>query len=164
MNKGNHPSVETRRPDRAALIIAVVLALIAGLIFWDVSRLAGLAGYSQIGPTTVPYVIACCLIGLAIWTAVEAARGDFGHEREHQEFGPVFWIVGGLAAQMLLLNTLGFSIGTGILFAMTARGFGKRMLWVTVPVGIAVSFIVWLIFAKLLQLSLPAGPLERLFF
>lgn len=163
MNKGNHPSLETRRPDRAALIIAVVLAVIAGLIFWDVSRLTGLAGYSQVGPTTVPYAIACCLLGLAVWTAIEGWRGDFA-EREHQEFGPVFWIVGGLAAQMLLLNTLGFSIATGILFATTARGFGKRMLWLTVPIGIAFSFVVWLIFAKLLQLSLPAGPLERLFF
>ncbi|MDK1492697.1 tripartite tricarboxylate transporter TctB family protein [Sinorhizobium sp. 7-81] len=164
MNKGNHPSVETRRPDRAALIIAAVLAAIAGLIFWDVSRLSGLAGYSQVGPTTVPYAIACCLVGLSVWTAVEAVRGDFGHEREKQEFGPVLWIVGGLASQMLLLNTLGFSIATGILFAMTARGFGKRMLWLTVPIGIVFSFIVWVIFAKLLQLSLPAGPLERLFF
>jgi putative tricarboxylic transport membrane protein len=163
MSKGNNPSVTTRRPDRAALIIAVVLAAIAGLIFWDVSRLTGLAGYSQIGPTTVPYAIACCLVVLAIWTAAEAWRGDFA-EREHQQVGPVVWIVAGLAAQMLLLNTVGFSIATGILFALTARGFGKRKLWLTVPVGIAFSFFVWVIFAKLLQLSLPAGPLERLFF
>ncbi|AFL50122.1 putative tricarboxylic transport membrane protein [Sinorhizobium fredii] len=163
MNKGDNPSVETRRPDRAALIIAVVLAAIAGVIFWDVSRLTGLAGYSQVGPTTVPYAIACCLIVLAIWTAVEGLRGDFV-EREPQQLGPVAWVVGGLAAQMLLLNTLGFSIATGILFALTARGFGKRQLWLTIPFGIVASFLVWTIFAKLLQLSLPAGPLERLLF
>ncbi len=163
MNKGNSPSVETRRPDRAALIIAVVLAAIAGLIFWDVSRLTGLAGYSQVGPTTVPYAIACCLIVLAIWTAIEGLRGDFV-EREPQQLGPVAWVVGGLVAQMLLLNTLGFSIATGILFALTARGFGKRQIWLTIPFGIAASFLVWAIFAKLLQLSLPAGPLERLLF
>ncbi|MDW9626040.1 tripartite tricarboxylate transporter TctB family protein (plasmid) [Sinorhizobium meliloti] len=163
MNKGNNPSADQRRPDRAALVIAAVLAAIAGVIFWDVSRLSGLAGYSQVGPMTVPYAIACCLIALAVWTAVEAWRGDFP-EREHQRAGPVVWIVAGLAAQMLLLNTLGFSIATGILFALTARGFGKRKLWLTVPIGIVFSFIVWAIFAKLLQLSLPAGPLERLFF
>lgn len=163
MSKGTHPSTQTRRPDWAALTIAAVLAVIAGLIFWDVSRLIGLAGYSQVGPTTVPYAIACCLIGLAVWTAAEALRGDFP-ERDHQEIGPVAWIVGGLVAQMLLLNTLGFSIATGILFALTARGFGKRKLWLSVPIGIAFSFVVWVIFAKLLQLSLPAGPLERLFF
>lgn len=111
MNKGNNPSADTRRPDRAALVIAAVLAAIAGVIFWDVSRLSGLAGYSQVGPMTVPYAIACCLIALAVWTAVEAWRGDFP-EREHQRAGPVVWIVAGLAAQMLLLNTLGFSIAT----------------------------------------------------
>ena len=41
MNKGNNPSADTRRPDRAALVIAAVLAAIAGVIFWDVSRLSG---------------------------------------------------------------------------------------------------------------------------
>jgi putative tricarboxylic transport membrane protein len=163
MSEGNHPSTQTRRLDRAALVIAVILAAIAGVIFWDVSRLTGLAGYSQIGPTTVPYAIAFCLLALAIWTAAEGVRGDFA-EREHQEFGPVIWIVGGLVAQMLLLNTLGFSIATGVLFALTARGFGKRKLWLSLPIGIAFSFFVWVIFARLLQLSLPAGPLERLIF
>ena len=98
---------------------------------------------------------------LSVWTGIEAWRGDFP-EREAQEFGPVIWIVGGLAAQMLLLNTVGFSIATGILFAATARGFGKRPLWMTIPIGIALSFVVWIIFAKGLQLSLPAGPLEHL--
>jgi putative tricarboxylic transport membrane protein len=32
-----------------------------------------------------------------------------------------------------------------------------------VPAGIVFAFIVWFIFAKGLQLSLPAGPLEKLF-
>ncbi len=163
MTDGNKPASATRRPDGAALVIAVVLAAIAGLIFWDVSRLTGAAGYSQVGPTTVPYAIACCLIGLAIWTAIEAWRGEFP-EREPQHVAPVVWIVGGLAAQMLLLNVAGFSIATGLLFALTAAGFGKRKLWITIPVGIVFAFVVWVIFAKLLQLSLPTGALEHLFF
>lgn len=163
MTEGKHPSTGTRRLDRAALIIAFLLAGIAGLIFWDVSRLRGLAGYSQVGPTTVPYLVAFCLVVLAIWTAAEGIRGDFA-EREHQQSGPVLWIVGGLVAQMLLLDTFGFSIATGVLFGLTARGFGKRKLWLSVPIGIAFSFFVWVVFARVLQLSLPAGPLERLFF
>ncbi|MCA1491218.1 tripartite tricarboxylate transporter TctB family protein [Sinorhizobium alkalisoli] len=163
MSQGDQPSTQTRRPDWAALTIAAVLAVIAGVIFWDVSRLTGLAGYSQVGPTTVPYAVASCLLVLAVWTAIEALRGDFP-VRDHQEIGPVAWIVGGLTAQMLLLNTLGFSIATGMLFALAARGFGRRKLWLSVPIGIAFSFVVWVIFARLLKLSLPAGPLERLFF
>ena len=63
---------------------------------------------------------------------------------------------------MLLLKTAGFSIATGVLFACAARGFGRGPLWMTVPVGIVFSLFAWVIFARGLQLSLPAGPLERL--
>ncbi|MFN3720209.1 MAG: tripartite tricarboxylate transporter TctB family protein [Rhizobium rhizophilum] len=153
----------TRRPDWAALAIAVVLAAIGGLIFYDVARLQGGNLYSGIGPATVPKGIAACLIGLAVWTVFAAMRRDFP-EREHQELPPILFIVAGLAAQMLLLKTAGFSLATGVLFALTAAGFGKRKFWISLPAGIALSFVVWIVFARFLQLSLPAGPLERLFF
>ncbi|MCC2613147.1 tripartite tricarboxylate transporter TctB family protein [Neorhizobium petrolearium] len=153
---------EQRRPDWAALAVAVVLAAIAAVIFIDVSRLKGTGGYSQVGPATVPDWIGFALIGLAIWTVIEAFRGDFP-TRDKQEIGPVVWIVAGLVAQMLLLRVAGFSIATGVLFGLTAAGFGKRKLWITIPLGIVVCLFIWLIFAGLLQLALPAGPLERLF-
>lgn len=163
MSKGSTPFYARRRPDRAALCIAASLVVIAGIIFWDVSKLPNIGGYSKIGPATVPHAIAWCLIGLAAWTTIAAFRHDFP-KREKQELGPVFWIVAGLVLQMLFLNVLGFSIATGILFAFTARGFGKRQIWYSLPIGIVLSFAVWTIFSKLLKLSLPAGPFERLFF
>ena len=162
MSEVKTSTTETRRPDGAALVIALVLAGLAALIFWDVDRLGDVVGYSPVGPATVPQWIAFGLVGLAVWTAIAAFRRDFP-EREHQEIAPVAWIIGGLAGQMLLLPTLGFSIATGVLFAATARAFGKRKLWISLPIGIAICLAVWLIFALLLQLSLPAGPLERLF-
>lgn len=163
MSQGINPSQsQKRRPDWAALLIAVALVAIASVIFWDSGRLASVTGYSPVGPATVPYAIGFCLVGLAIWTAIEAWRGDFP-ERDHQEVGPVVWVVAGLAAQMLLLKVAGFSIATGLLFAFTARAFGKKKLYYSIPLGIAISFVVWFIFARLLQLSLPAGPIEQLF-
>ena len=122
----------------------------------------GAANYARVGPATFPYAIAAVLFVLAVWTAVAAMRGEFP-EREEQNVGPMLWIVGGLAAQMLLLKFAGFSIATGLLFAATARGFGRGPLWLTVPIGIVIAFVLWIIFAKGLQLSLPAGPIERLF-
>jgi putative tricarboxylic transport membrane protein len=163
MNDRVHPSKGKRRPDGAALVIAPVLLVIAGVLWWDASRLAEMTNYSKIGPATVPHVVAIGLALLAVWTAFEAWRGDFP-EREPVEVSPVLCIVAGLAAQMLLLKTAGFSIATGVLFAATAFGFGKRKLWYSLPVGIAFSFVVWIIFGRFLQLSLPAGPLEHLFF
>jgi putative tricarboxylic transport membrane protein len=151
-----------RRPDRAALVIAAILAVVAVVIAWSTASHGAGGNYARVGPTTFPYFIAAVFFGLSIWTAFEAVRGDFP-EREHQEISPILWIVGGLVAQMLLLKVAGFGIATGLLFAATARAFGRGPLWQTIPVGIVLSFVIWIIFAKGLQLSLPAGPLERLF-
>ncbi len=151
-----------RGPDRAALVIAALLVVAGIAIAASTARMGGVAGYSPVGPKTFPYVIAAGLFGLGILTALEAWRGNFP-EREHQNFGPMAWIVGGLAVQMLTMKTVGFSIATGLLFAATAMGFGRGPLWKTIPIGIVFAFIIWFIFAKGLQLSLPAGPLERLF-
>ena len=156
-------SHEKRRPDRAAFIIAPVLFAVAIVIWWDAGRLAEMSNYSRIGPATVPHVVAIGLALLAVWTGFEAWRGDFP-EREPIEVQPVVFIVAGLAGQMLLLKTAGFSVATGLLFALTAFGFGRRKLWISLPIGIALSFAVYIIFGRLLQLSLPAGPLEHLFF
>ena len=160
MSDGNQPRQE-RRPDRAALVIAAVLAVISVVIAWSTATMGGAASYARIGPTTFPYVIAAGLFVLSIFTAFAALRGDF-LAREEQNIGPMVWIVGGLVAQMLLLKVAGFSIATGLLFAATARGFGKGPLWMTIPLGVVLAFVIWVIFAKGLQLSLPAGPIERL--
>lgn len=155
-------SNDQRRPDRAALVIAAILVVAGIAIAYSTSQTGGVAGYSPVGPKTFPYIIAAGLFGLGVLTAIEGWRGDFP-ERDRQALAPMAWIIGGLAIQMLTMKTVGFSIATGLLFAATARGFGKGPLLFTVPIGIVFSFIVWFIFAKGLQLSLPAGPFERLF-
>ena len=151
-----------RRPDWAALAIGVALGVLGLLVALDARGIGGVS-YARIGPSTFPYAISIVLLALSVWTMVEAWRGDFP-EREHDEVGPIIWIVGGLAAQLLLLNTAGFSIATGLLFAATARAFGKRKLHVSIPLGILLSFAIWVLFSQLLRLNLPAGPLEQLFF
>ncbi|MGB3538774.1 MAG: tripartite tricarboxylate transporter TctB family protein [Mesorhizobium sp.] len=148
-------------PDKAVFVIAAGLAALAGVITWSTATMGGGGAYSRVGPTTFPYVIAGVLLVLAICTAVSAMRGSFP-EREPERAAPVLWIVGGLVGQMLLLKVAGFSIATGILFAATARGFGRGPLWMTFPIGVVLSFVVWFIFAKGLQLTLPAGPFEKL--
>ena len=151
-----------RQPDKAAFGIAIFLALLAGIVAWDAAHLSSsVASYSRIGAAAFPYAIAGLLLAAAFGTAVAAAKGDFP-ERDDLEFGRVGWILGGFLAQIVLLNLAGFSIATGLLFALAARGFGGKPLWLTIPIGIALSFVVYLLFSKGLQLSLPQGPLERL--
>jgi putative tricarboxylic transport membrane protein len=148
--------------DRAGFVIAAVLVLVGVAIAVSTMRAGGVMGYSPVGPKTVPYILAAAFLVLGVLTGVAALRRDFP-EREEQDWPPMLWVIGGLAVQLLAMKSLGFSVATGLLFAATAKGFGRGPLLVTVPVGIVFSFVVWLIFARGLQLSLPAGPLERLF-
>src|SRR5690606_3966291 len=107
------------------------------------------------------YVVASGLLLLAGGTIISALRNGFP-ARSKDDYRPIFWVVGGLVGQILLLSTAGFSIATGVLFAFTAKAFGRGPLWKTIPIGVVFAFIVWFIFAKGLQLSLPTGVLERL--
>ena len=150
-----------RRPDGAALVIAVILAVIAGVIVWQTSLMRVPPVQQRVGPTVFPYFIAGALFLLSLGTLVSALRGTFP-ARERSDIAPMIWIVAGLVAQILLLSTAGFAVATGLLFAFTAKGFGRGPLWQTIPIGIIFALIVWFIFARGLQLSLPAGPLERL--
>lgn len=149
-----------RRPDGAAMAIGIGLGVLAGGIAWNTSGLTG-GAYSRVGPAAFPYAVAAALGLLSVSTIVAACRGRFP-ERDRDELPPILWIVGGLLAQLLLLEPLGFSIATGLLFAATARAFGRGPLWKSLPMGILLSLAVWVIFTRLLRLSLPVGPLEQL--
>jgi putative tricarboxylic transport membrane protein len=151
-----------RRPDWPVLGIAAALAVVAAVLFWDASLLNVRGFAARFGPAIFPRLIGGLLLILAAWTAVGAWRGDTP-PREKDDLPPIAWIVGGLAAQMLLLSTAGFSIATGLLFAATVKAFGRGPLWRTIPIGIVFALVVWVIFAKGLDLTLPAGPLEKLF-
>jgi putative tricarboxylic transport membrane protein len=160
--EGSTPSTE-RRPDRAALVIALLLIALGGIIAWDAAHMrSGVAAYSRIGPRAFPYGIAAGLGLIGLLTVIEALRGA-ARPPEPDELRPMAWIIGGLIAQIVLLPYAGFSVATGAVFAATARAFGRGPLWFTYPVGVAMSLAIWLFFNKGLQLVLPAGPLERLF-
>ena len=49
-----------------------------------------------------------------------------------------------------------------LLFAATARAFGRTAIVTDLVIGLVLAFVVYLMFTKLLTLSLPEGPLERL--
>ena len=151
----------SRRPAGAAFVIALALAAIAAVIFWQTSQMRVPPIQARVGPTVFPYVIAGGLLVLSIRTAFSAFRGQFP-ARDKDNYGPMLWIIGGLVGQIMLIGWAGFSIGTAVLFAFTAKGFGKGPLWKTIPIGFVLAFTIWFIFSRGLQLSLPMGPIERL--
>ena len=85
------------------------------------------------------------------WTA---ARGPAGMatDRAHRR---------GIAANLLLLEQAGFPVASAVLFWCTARAFDARHPLRDAAFAVTVSLAAYLLFSRLLQLQLPAGPLGR---
>ncbi|MFL6950789.1 MAG: tripartite tricarboxylate transporter TctB family protein, partial [Xanthobacteraceae bacterium] len=84
--------------------------------------------------------------------------------RESPDPRPILLILGGLAALIALIGLGGgFIPATAILFATTAAAFGRRAFHIDLAIGLVLGTAAYLLFDKLLTLTLPAGPLERLF-
>jgi len=152
---------QDRRFDPAGIVVAVILAVLDGIIVYDMSTLQITQTYG-VGPKAMPIVVATGLGLLAIGNLVMAFRGDFP-EREQAAHLPIVLILGGLVAVIVLIGIGGgFILSMTILFAATAAAFGRRAILTDLAIGFALGLGAYLMFAKLLSLSLPTGPLERL--
>jgi putative tricarboxylic transport membrane protein len=152
---------QQRRIDVAGLVIALVLLGLAGLVWWDMTKLQILSPY-DLGPKAMPIIVSAGLVLLAVGNGIGALRGDLP-ERESLDWKPIVLILGGLACLIILVRFGGgFMIGTALLFAATSTAFGRRAFLTDLLIGAAIAVVIYLLFAKLLTLSLPTGPLERL--
>jgi putative tricarboxylic transport membrane protein len=155
------PVQPPRRVDRAGIIIAALLAGLAAVLVWDARGLQSTTMYGM-GPEAMPVVIASGLALLAIGNLIDALRGHLP-ARESADPVPVVLILAGLA---LLIGIIGFGGGfilaTSALFVTTSAAFGRRAVLVDSAIALVMSTLVYLAFDRLLTLSLPAGPLERL--
>ena len=152
---------QERRVDPAGIVVAVLLAVLAGIVTWDMTTLEITQTYG-VGPKAMPIVIATGLALLAAGNLMLALRGGFP-EREQAAQLPIVLILGGLLAVIVLIGIGGgFIPAMTILFATTAAAFGRRAILVDLAIGFALGTLAFLMFAKLLSLSLPVGPIERL--
>jgi len=152
---------QQRRIDPAGLVIALVLLGLAGLVWWDMTKLQLLSPY-DVGPKAMPVIVSIGLAILAVGNGIAALRGNLP-VRESLDWTPIILILGGLASLIVLIAIGGgFMIGTALLFAATSTAFGRRAFVTDLVIGAVLAVLVYLLFAKLLTLSLPTGPLERL--
>ena len=72
-------------------------------------------------------------------------------------------ILGGLALLIAIIGFGGgFILGDSALFVTTSAAFGRRALLADTAIALVMTTLIYLAFDRLLTLSLPAGPLERL--
>ncbi|SEC18122.1 tripartite tricarboxylate transporter TctB family protein [Bradyrhizobium erythrophlei] len=150
-----------RRVDRAGVAIAAALAGLAAVLVWDASKLPSTTMYGM-GPEAMPVVIAIGLVILAAGNLIDALRGNLP-PRESMDPKPVWLIIGGLALLIAIIGLGGgFILATSALFVTTSAAFGRRAVAADTVIALVITTLIYLAFDKLLTLSLPAGPLERL--
>jgi putative tricarboxylic transport membrane protein len=153
---------QPRRSRTPGVAIAVLLAAIAAVILYDMSRLQLTSAYG-VGPKMMPIVVAIGFVVLALANLVMALRGGLP-EPESAQATPILLILGGLAAVIALIGFGGGVIAAvTVLFVTTSAAFGRRGLVSDALIGFGLGVAVFILFDKLLTLSLPAGPIERLF-
>ncbi|CAN7638571.1 tripartite tricarboxylate transporter TctB family protein [Rhizobium sp. LjRoot98] len=151
-----------RIPNRPTAVIAVVLFTMAFITYWDASHMKVRATYGM-SASAASYFVAILFVVLAIGHLISAFKPS-DIEVEAADWMAVGWIgfaLAGLIASIWLGG--GFILGSTLLFALTARAFGRKALLVDLCLGAVIGILVFLLFNKLLTLALPQGPLERLF-
>ena len=151
----------SRRVDRAGVIIAAALAGLAAVLVWDSRQLPATSMYGM-GPEVMPVVIAIGLGLLAIGNLIDALRGNLP-PRESADPRAVWLILGGLALLIAIIGLGGgFILATSALFVTTSAAFGRRAILADCVIALVMTTLIYLAFDRLLTLSLPTGPLERL--
>jgi putative tricarboxylic transport membrane protein len=150
-----------RRIDSAGVVIALVLAGLAAVLVWDSRQLQTTTMYGM-GPEVMPVVIAIGLGILAIGNLIDALRGNLP-ARESADPKAVLLILAGLALLIAIIGFGGgFILATSALFVTTSAAFGRRAILADSAIALVMTTLIYLAFDRLLTLSLPAGPLERL--
>jgi len=110
----------------------------------------------------MPVVIAIGLGLLAIGNLIDALRGNLP-PRESADPRAVWLILGGLALLIAIIGLGGgFILATSALFVTTSAAFGRRAILADSAIALVMTTLIYLAFDRLLTLSLPTGPLERL--
>lgn len=148
--------------DRVSIIVGILLIILAGVLWYDAVNLGRTVAYG-IGPAMMPKVVATGLVVLGLLSMISGFRS--GHrEVEPVDLSAILIIIGGFLALTVCIGIgAGFVPAMTILFAATSFAFGRRALLADVVIGAVLATLVYLLFSKLLALSLPRGPFEQLF-
>ncbi|MGE2718995.1 tripartite tricarboxylate transporter TctB family protein [Mycolicibacterium celeriflavum] len=151
-------------PDRntvlASAAFGALMLVAAVLVIIDAARLP--ATSEAVGPAAVPLPIGV-LLGIVGAALLIQSRAQMGTASRESRFQPraglrLVGMVAALIAFALLLPVVGYVVSSTGLFVAAAMLLGAPVFWRTVAYGWALAAIVFLVFDRLIGLTLPAGP------
>lgn len=153
---------------RGELVLAALLLVLGIFVLVETSRIEVPATANALGPRFFPTVVGWVLCVLGVWLGVDILRGGHGEMDEGEDVdtsAPSDWRTIGImtaafALHVVTVTRLGWFVAGAILFYGVAFALGSRRHLRDVAVAVVLSLVVYLVFAKALGVTLPAGILE----
>jgi hypothetical protein len=122
---------------------------------------------SDIGPRAFPYLVSGLLVLVGVLLLVQLLRGGTGLPEEGEDIDtsiPTDWLTvarlgGFIVLHVLLIEPAGWPVAAAVLFFGSAWSLGARPWWRNAAIAVVLALILQYVFAGLLGVSLPAGPL-----
>lgn len=152
------------RPRRGEVAVAGGLVALALISIWQTTVIPVSPIYARVGPTLFPWIASVGLLVLSLALLVQALRRGFAGVGDQLsiDWGGLAWVAAGLAANAVLIGTLGFVFAAVAMFVCIARGFGSARPGRDALIGAAVALGAFVGFEKLLGVNIGAGILEGL--
>ncbi|WP_448070593.1 tripartite tricarboxylate transporter TctB family protein [Georgenia yuyongxinii] len=158
-----------RLTGRSELGVAALLGVLGAVVLWDAVGLH--APYSQsdpVGPRAVPYAVAALLLACAVVLAIDVLRGGRGEAEGGEDVDlthPTDWrtvvpLVAVFAANIVLIDTLGWVVSGALLFFGSVVALGSRHYVRDAIISLALALGSFYGFYLGLGVLLPAGILE----
>ncbi len=124
------------------------------------------AAYAVLGPGFFPAAIGVGLVVLGLLLLLAVARGEPFAPQEAEDADPsrppsrtALWMTAGAGlVPAILARRVGFPAAAALTFALTARALGSRRPGRDLGLGLALGIACWLLFSRLLGLTLPGFP------
>jgi len=148
----------------ALFLGALGLLVIVSAILLPESKIAR----GPVGPAAVPIVVGTLLVVVAVFLALDVARGGRGEPEggEDVELGSgtdwrtVLLLAAAFVSNALLIETIGWPFSGAILFWGSAFALGSRHYIRDAVIALVLSFGSWYLFAFGLGVILPVGILK----
>ncbi|MEV0618465.1 tripartite tricarboxylate transporter TctB family protein [Nonomuraea sp. NPDC050404] len=149
-----------RRTARSSLIFGALMVVAGIVMIIDARRLPG--DGSAMGPAAMPLAVGVLLALTGLWLALRSLRDLRAAVpgqplREHAALR-VAALAAVLVAFALLLPVVGYVLGSAALFVATALLLGGPHGWRLYAVGWSLAAIAFVVFDRLIGLTLPTGP------
>jgi len=153
-----------RRVAIPELLIGIGFLACAGAVLWQTLKIPVSPLYSKVGPTVFPYITTGGMVVLALLLIKAAVEGGWQPEEEKEvatDWKSMGFVVAGLIANLVLIQPLGFTFASAVMFVLVCYGFGSRRPIRDALTGLVLALAAYFGFAKALGVDIGGGMIEN---